>query len=451
MSGSPALGALLPRILVRPPGPASRSLAERLGAVESRNVTFLSEDWPVFWEAAAGCNVRDADGNVYVDLTGGFGVALLGHSPPPVVDAVRSQAGRLMHAMGDVHPPALKVELLEALASVCPWEGARGVLASTGSEAVEIGLKTAQLASGRAGVLAFEGAYHGLTLGSLAATSRELFRRPFGSRLYPGVAFAPFPEPWYGSGASESCLERVRGLLEAGAPNGDPIGTILIEPIQGRAGVRIPPVGFMEELSDLAADVGVLIVADEVLTGMGRVGPMLASELLGLRPDIVCLGKALGSGLPISACLGAPAVMAAWPESEGEAVHTSTFLGHPLACAAALAALHAVGPAARAAAAAERGGRLLRRLQERLSGAPGVRDVRGSGLFLGVELVERDGTTPASGGAVRVASLALEEGLMLLPAGEHGHVVELTPAMVLSDEQMDLAVEVMVSAVERAS
>jgi 4-aminobutyrate aminotransferase-like enzyme len=173
VSGSAALGALLPRLPVRPPGPASRALAERLRAVESRNVTFLSEDWPIFWEEAAGSNVRDADGNVYVDLTGGFGVALLGHSHPAVVEAVRSQVGRLIHAMGDVHPPALKVELLEALASICPWEGARGVLASTGSEAVEIGLKTAQLATGRAGVLAFEGAYHGLTLGSLAATSRQ--------------------------------------------------------------------------------------------------------------------------------------------------------------------------------------------------------------------------------------------------------------------------------------
>lgn len=443
-----ALGALLPRLPVQPPGPASRALAGRLRAVESRNVTFVADDWPVFWEEAAGANVRDADGNVYVDLTGGFGVALLGHSSPRVVAAVREQAGRLIHGMGDVHPTALKVELLERLSALAPWEAARSVLASTGSEAVEVALKTARLASGRPGVLAFEGAYHGLTLGSLAVTERRFFRERFEERLYGGVAFAPFPESWRAGGpTAEECLRRVADLLESGAPNGDPIGTVIVEPVQGRAGVRIPPEGFLADVSTLAADAGALVVADEVLTGMGRCGPMLASGLVGLRPDLVCLGKALGAGLPISACLAGPAVMDAWPESTGEAIHTSSFLGHPLSCAAALAALDEWPPGTRAERVTDVAVRLLGGLRERLSRLPGVGDVRGLGLFVGVEIVGRDGAAPASGAAARVASAALREGLLVLPAGDQGQVVELTPSLIVTEEQIDFAVEVLVSAI----
>ena len=312
-------------------------------------------------------------------------------------------------------------------------------------------IKTAQLATGRAGVLAFEGGYHGLTLGSLAATSRELFRRPFEGRLYPGVSFVPFPDArLQGPGAAEACLRRIGEVLAEGAPGGTPIGAVLVEPIQGRAGVRMPPPGFMSALSTLAAEAGTLVVADEVLTGMGRCGPMLASELVGLRPDIVCLGKALGSGMPVSACFADSAVMAAWPGSGGEAIHTSTFLGHPLSCAAALAALKAVGPEERAAAATTRGALLLRMLRERLADAPGVGEVRGAGLLLGIELTEHDGVTPAEGAAVRVATAALARGVIVLPAGEHGQVVELAPPLVLTDAQINCAVEVLVEAVTQA-
>jgi 4-aminobutyrate aminotransferase/(S)-3-amino-2-methylpropionate transaminase len=459
MSALGPLGSLLPDVRVPPPGPASRALADRLRAVESRNVTFIDDAWPVFWEEAAGSNVRDADGNVYVDLTGGFGVAFLGHAHPAVAAAVARQSGRLVHAMGDVHPPALKVELLERLAALAPWPETRGVLASTGSEAVEIALKTAYLATGKPGLLAFEGGYHGLTLGSLAVTSRALFRAPFERRLYAGVAFAPFPvarpatttsgsaEPGaVARGSAEESLARVRHLLRAGAPNGDPIGAVIVEPVQGRAGVRVPPDGFMAALSDAASGAGALVIADELMTGMGRSGAMLASSRLGLRPDLVCLGKALGAGLPLSACLGARAVMDAWPASAGEAVHTSTFLGHPLASAAALAALESYGPAAVLTRAEELGTRLRERLAGRLSRVAGVVEVRGLGLFVGIEL--GDGSAP--GAAARVAVAALERGVLVLPAGESSEVLELTPAVTLTDAQADHAVEVLVSAIREA-
>jgi len=443
MSEAADLGALLPEIRVVPPGPASRAWADRLRAVESRNVTYVDDTWPVFWNAARGANVQDADGNVYVDLTGGFGVAFLGHAHPAVARALALQAERLVHGMGDVHPPALKVELLERLAAFAPWTETRGVLASTGSEAVEIALKTALLATGKPGLLAFEGGYHGLTLGSLAVTSRALFRAPFERRLYAGVAFAPFPT----AGADDAVLDRVRQLLRDGAPNGDPIGAVIVEPVQGRAGVRLAPEGFMAALSEAAHEAGVLVIADELLTGMGRCGTMLASSRVGLEPDLICLGKALGAGLPLSACVGVRAVMDAWPASAGEAVHTSTFLGHPLACAAALAALDTYDADAVLGRAEALGSRLRQRLAERLSRAPGVEEVRGLGLFVGVQLAAGGPGTAAP--AARVAAAALREGVLVLPAGEEGEVLELAPPVTLTDAQADHAVEVLVRAIER--
>jgi 4-aminobutyrate aminotransferase-like enzyme len=442
-SGALAFGSRLPEILVRPPGPASKALADRLHAVESRNVTFRNDDWPIFWEEAAGANVRDADGNVYVDLCAGFGVALLGHSHPSVVAALTEQARRLVHGMGDVHPPRLRVELLERLRAVGPWPDARAVLASTGSEAVEIALKTAQLATGHAGVLAFEGGYHGLTMGSLATTARPMFRRPFARRLHKGVAFAPYPLAGpRGAGAAAAALDFVRRALRDGSPNGDPIGALIVEPVQGRAGARLAPSGFLADLSALAREANALVIADEVLTGMGRCGAMLASSKLGLTPDLVCVGKALGAGLPLSACLGSAKVMDAWPVSDGEAVHTSTFLGHPLTCAAALAALDRYEPEAVLARVETLGARLRTGLSERLSGSPWVKEVRGLGLLLGIEL---NSETPAP--AARVAVAALQEGVIVLPAGDEGQVVELTPSVALTDEQADHAVEVLVKAI----
>ena len=180
--GGPRFGSLLPEVRVPPPGPASRALTGRLRAVESRNITHVGDHWPIFWEEAAGSNVRDADGNVYIDLTAAFGVALLGHASPAVRFAIAEQSQRLIHGMGDIHPPTKKLELLERLDRISPWDDTRTVLATTGSEAVEIALKTARLASGRPGILAFEGGYHGLTLGSLAATARAHFRGPFTGR-----------------------------------------------------------------------------------------------------------------------------------------------------------------------------------------------------------------------------------------------------------------------------
>lgn len=442
-----AFGSLLPDMRKGPPGPVSRELVQRLRSVESRNITYAGEHWPVFWARARGANVEDADGNVYVDLTGAFGVALLGHGHPGVLAAVQGQSERLVHGMGDVHPPTVKVSFLERLTALAPWPQARAILASSGAEAVEAALKTAQMATGKPGIIAFEGGYHGLTLGALSTTARAHFRRPFFERLYPGVALCPFPDLLRDADAGEGPLRAVERALTDGGPNGDAIGCIIVEPVQGRAGARVAPHGFMSRLSRLAKDAGVLIIADEVLTGMGRCGAYLASERVGLRPDIVCLGKALGGGLPLSVCMAPASVMDAWPESSGEAIHTSTFLGHPLACVAGEAVLDALENEVVPERAALLGGRLMVALREALGAEPGVVDVRGLGLLVGIEFAEGPDRTPSVGRAVRVAEAALVRGLLVLPAGEEGHVIELTPSVDLTEPQMTFAVEALRDAV----
>ena len=447
-----ALGSLLPELATPPPGPASRAFADRLRVVESRNVTFVGDDWPLFWEEASGSNVRDADNNIYIDLTSAFGVALLGHSHPDVIAAITEQASLLVHGMGDVHPPTVKLELLERLNRLAPWDSAQAVLATTGSEAVEIALKTAQLATGKPGILAFEGGYHGLTLGSLATTARTDFRERFADRIYNGVSFVPFPEPWRegGTSAAES-LASVCDSLRLGAPNGDPIGAVIVEPVQGRAGVRLAPDGFMAELSVAAADAGALLIADEIMTGLGRCGAMLAAEIVGLMPDLVCIGKALGAGMPITVCLGPRSVIDSWPLSKGEAIHTSTFLGHPLSCAAASAALDVSLAERVPKRAADKGRSLLASLSQRLSSFPTVGDIRGLGLLIGIELVEPDGTTPLVGGAAQVANSAMKAGVLVLPAGDLGQVVELAPPVVLTADQEVYAVDVLENAIRSLS
>lgn len=444
-------GASLPRIVTEPPGRQSRELAARLARVESRNVTYADADGPVFWTEARGANVRDADGNVYLDLTAAFGVAAAGHQHPGIVEAIRTQAGRLAHGMGDVHPPEAKVRLLERLAELSPWSDARGVLANSGSEAVEIALKTAQLATRKPGVIAFRGGYHGLTLGALSATARESFRRPFQGRLPRHVHYLPFPDPWRdGDFGVVRALEAFEEAVIAGEDAGAPVGCVIVEPIQGRGGIRVPPEGFLRELAERAHRRAVVLIFDEIFTGFGRTGVRFALEDAGVVPDLLCLGKPLGGGLPLSACLGSRAVMDAWPPSGGEALHTSTFLGHPLACHSALAFLDVLEEEGLVERSRVAGERLRTALAERLADVPHIGEVRGRGLFVGVELVHPEAQSetarrpPAAEGAgVAVARAALRRGLILLPAGDRSEVVELTPPLNLAPELLDHAVEVL--------
>jgi 4-aminobutyrate aminotransferase/(S)-3-amino-2-methylpropionate transaminase len=349
-------------------------LAERLARVESRNVTCLAP-LPIFWERAQGVNVWDVDGNRFVDLTAAFGVAVAGHAHPSIVTAVQDQAAILLHGMGDVHPSAMKVELLERLVDLFPGgEEARAVLGSSGSDAVETALKTAQLATGRAGVIAFDGAYHGLAFGALDTTARSMFRDDFAARLPHATCFAR-----YGDGGD---------LRRAARECAQPVGAVIVEPIQGRGGERIPPEGFLRELRAHCDREGWLLIADEVYTGFGRTGRWFACEHEDVVPDLLCVAKGMASGMPISACIGRRRVMDAWPVSQGEALHTQTFLGHPPGCAAALASIAVIEGEKLVERAAETGRTALAHLEQQLAGCDAVAGVRGLGLMLGIELRE---------------------------------------------------------------
>ncbi|UCC48547.1 MAG: aspartate aminotransferase family protein [Gemmatimonadota bacterium] len=435
-------GDLLPRISVTPPGPESRRLAAALRRCESPNVTYVADDFPIFWREAGGANVLDVDGNIYIDLTAGFGVAAAGHANMRVNDAIRGQLDRLVHGLGDVHPPEIKVTLLERLAQITPDGLTQSILASSGAEAVEAALKTARLASGAPGVLCFTGAYHGLTYGALAVTDGEAFRAPFQDQISVPVVRVPFPDPYRPpaelaghSDLAHGTLDLVAERLDAGA---DPIGAVIVEPILGRGGVVIPPTGFLPGLRQECDRRGLILIVDEIYTGLGRTGSWFACDHEAVVPDLLCLGKALSGSLPFSACIGRPEIMAAWPPSEGAAIHTSTFLGHPLACAAALAHLDEIQERGLVARSADLGEELFRRLQALQGRVPGVGHVRGRGLLAGIELVrDPDSRAPDSNRAHQVVVEALRRGLILLADGPAANVLTLTPPLTISEEQLD--------------
>jgi len=436
-----------PRVRQEPPSERSRQLARRLTRVESRDVTYVGPDFPVFWEEARGSNVWDVDGNRYVDLTAGFGVAAPGHRHPAVVEAVREQAGELTHGMGDVHPPAVKVDLLERLSDLSMMGDARVTLSATGAEAVEVALKTARIHTGKPGVISFTGAYHGLTYGALALTDRDHFRRPFEDQLNPHVHRVPYPDPFRpdaglrdGQNLTEAVLDAIEVTVsEAGRE----IGAVVVEPVQGRGGDVVPPRGFLAALAAFCEQHGLLLIADEVYTGFGRTGRRFACEHEGVIPDLMCVGKALSSCLPISACIGRREVMEAWPRSEGEARHTSTFMGNPLACAAALASLEVIEGERLAEHAKNEGIRWLRDLERLGERHPAVGQARGRGLMLGLELVrpgdDGDAREPAPELAGEVVREMLRRGWIVLAGGRYGNVISLSPPLDISPALLDRA------------
>ncbi|MFT3926359.1 MAG: aspartate aminotransferase family protein [Myxococcales bacterium] len=428
-------GEELPSLLTEIPGPRSAALAETLSQVECPALTArrarrkeasgASHD-PISWQSARGANVRDVDGNVFVDLTAGFGAAMFGHAHPSVVKALSIQQENLLHALGDVHPSDTKVQLLKELARRAPFPAARVILGLSGADAIEAALKTAVLYTRRPGVIAFEGGYHGLSHGPLAACGySEGFRAPFQAQLNQHVAFARFPRH---ADELEACLESVARAFATLPEN---VGALLVEPIQGRGGVHVPPAGFLQELSEICKQQGALLIVDEIYTGLGRTGPTWLHLEMGAEADLICLGKALGGGVAISACLGREEVMRAWGDPGGEAIHTSTFLGNPPACAAALSVLAEFERMDVGARAVERGERMRRAIER----VPGVA-VRGRGLLLGVELTKVE----AEANPARVLWLTralLEKGFITSPGGSPPSVLCLTPPLCITDAQID--------------
>jgi 4-aminobutyrate aminotransferase / (S)-3-amino-2-methylpropionate transaminase / 5-aminovalerate transaminase len=374
---------------------------------------------PIVLSSAQGSNVLDLDGNLYVDLAAGFGALLLGHRPARVARSLEIQAGRLWMALGDVYPSDAKIALVEKLSALYPAKGARVLLGQSGSDAVTAALKTAKLATGRPGVIAFEGAYHGLGYGPLACCGlRSSWREAFGDQINRHVVFAPYPAA---PADSQRSLHAVSSALASGE-----VGAVLVEPILGRGGCIVPPSTFLSELAGLARTRGALVIADEVWTGLGRSGHMLASHAAGVLPDLVCLGKGLGGGLPLSACIGSEEVMRCWDRSgPEEVVHTATFHGAPLACATAIAAVDALRSSKLDQRARDVGGRAMDELSQVLSDVPGVR-VRGAGLMIGIAF----GTGAT---ALAIQRRLLEAGYLVTMGGMQGEVLVLTPPLTIAE------------------
>jgi 4-aminobutyrate aminotransferase/(S)-3-amino-2-methylpropionate transaminase len=371
-----------------------------------------------------GANVFDCDGNRYVDLAAGFGALLLGHSHPEVILALEQQSKLLLQALGDVYPSPSKIELLERLSALYPGP-ARALLAQSGSDAISAALKTAVLHTGRTGVVAFSGAYHGLGYGPLAALGlRSSYREPFAAQLNPRVRFLEYP-------GTDAELEAVTAQLTAELGQGD-VGAVLVEPILGRGGVVVPPADFLPRISELARRHGALCVADEVWTGLGRAGALLCSA--GATPDLICLGKGLGGGVPISAVIGRADVMQSWSR-EAEVVHTSTFAGAPLACAAALTTLDVLEREALSDRSRRLGDWFRVTLERALAEVPVRSVVRGRGLMLGVELLDSSDSQPGMGAALQRALLA--RGYITSSGGGRREVLVLTPPLMIAESQLE--------------
>jgi 4-aminobutyrate aminotransferase/(S)-3-amino-2-methylpropionate transaminase len=412
-------GTSLPRLLTAIPGPASRAAVDVLAAHECPAITArrsrraeqlgASDDDPFVWGEAVGTNVQDLDGNVFVDMTAGFAVATQGHRPPHVVAAVRAQLDLLLHAMGDAWPDATRARLLAALARIAPAgdDGPLDValLGLSGADAVDAAVKTARLHTGRRGVLAFAGGYHGLSLGTVGLQGyKKAFTQPFADIVHPDVRWLPF-------GADTTSIQRALA-------DGD-VGLVLVEPIQGRGGVHPAPDGWLATLRQASRAAGALLAYDEIQCGLGRTGTVWAHDHDAVVPDLLCVGKSLGGGFPMSACLGTRPVMNAWGASTGEALHTQTFLGHPVGAAAACAVLdHLPTWTARCA---ERGADLAHALQ-----AAGW-STRGRGLMRAV---------PVGPHAFATCRALQRRGYIVLPAGPAGDALCLTPPATLTDAQI---------------
>ena len=399
----------------------SEALRLSLARVESPGVTTLGERWPVIWERGAGSTIWDVDGREFLDLTAAFGVAALGHASPVIADAVAAQARTLLHGMGDMHPPAVKVALLERLAELAPGGLTIGALGLNGADAVETALKCAMLVTGKAGVIAFEGGYHGVLGAALDVTSRREFRDPFSARVAGRTTFVRFPET---APEMAAALEEVDRKLTGRGSGILPTGAIIVEPIQARGGIVVPPGGFLAELRRLCDRHEAMLIVDEIYTGFGRTGTLFAIEADGVRPDLLCLGKALAGGMPLSACLGHADSLGRWPKAQGEAIHTATFVGHPGSCAAALAAIDGIV----SGRLWERSARLGAVARARMERFPGVR-VRGRGLMLGAVL--------GSGAhAVRAMEHAVELGVLVLVEGPDSDVVAITPPLTITEAEL---------------
>jgi 4-aminobutyrate aminotransferase len=438
-------GTELPDVKTDVPGPRSISLAQRLAKYESPAASGISiGDQPVFWDRTRGATVVDVDGNRFVDLTAGFCVAVAGHSNPRIVAAIAEQAAQMMHSQGVANPNERRVQLVEKLASLAPGDLSISHVVNTGGEAVEIALKTARLHTGRQTVIAFQGAFHGKIGSALAATSNNFYREPFVGVL-PGIVHVPYPNAYrnpFGEGVGdpgELCanfLERVLTQPDSGVAD---VAAVILEPVQGHSGWVVPPARFVHRVRELCTRLGILMVADEIITGFGRTGELFALNHFGVVPDILVCGKGMASGFPISAVITRPEIANSWHAYQ----QSSTFLGNPVGAAAALASIAVIEDEGLVERARTEGAYFKERVTALMDRHPLIGDVRGIGMMVAVELVkDRVTKEPASAEGKRVVAALLRRGIMCTNYGGTFHnVLKMSPPLVITREQLDYSID----------
>jgi 4-aminobutyrate aminotransferase len=434
-----------PDIKTALPGPKAKALIERDNTFVSPSYT---RDYPFVIARGEGAVVEDVDGNRFLDCAAGIAVNSTGVSHPDVVRAITEQAQKFIHMSGTDFYYEPQVKLAEDLASIVPIDGAvRTFFANSGTEATEAAIKLSRYYTKRAGIIAFFGAFHGRSLGSLSLTaSKAIQRRGFGPFM-SGVYHAPYPDTYRFNGSADACAEaslsfiRDQIFVHLAAP--DEIGAIVVEPIQGEGGYVVPPKAFLQGLRELTAKHGILLVVDEVQSGMGRTGKMFASEHFDLKGDIVTIAKGIASGLPLGVACARAEVMS-WPPG----AHASTFGGNPVSCAAANATIKLLKDSLVANAAAV-GEHLMNGVRELQNKHQIIGDVRGKGLMIGIELV-RDRKTKERAVDERNALVQamFQRGVLALGAGKNA--LRLAPPLVLTRQQADSVLEVMDEALAAA-
>lgn len=399
-------------------------------------------------ESAHGAHLHTVDGRDVLDFGCGIGVTNLGHGHPAVVAAVHEQVDRLWHTSVTAFHPQM-IEAAAALVSITPPGLDQVFLNNSGAEAVEGAIKLARRSTGRSDIIAFVGGFHGRTYGALSLTaSKATYRRGMGP-LLPGVHHVRYPYCFkycsHPSGALCDLVERELELLFATRTGPESVAAIIVEPVQGEGGYVVPPATFMPMLRKVCDEHGILLIADEVQSGFGRTGRMFAVDHTGVEPDIMCVAKALGNGMPIAATIARHRVMRAWHEGE----HGTTFGGNPVACAAAVAVIETLGRER----IPERAERLGRKVMERVRGwqteIPALADVRGLGLMIGMEFVQ-DGA-PAASLVDRIAAAALARGLLVLSCGIDANVIRLIPPLTIPEDELETGLDILEAAMREVA
>jgi 4-aminobutyrate aminotransferase len=420
------------------PGPKAAAIIERDRASVSPSYT---RDYPLVIARGEGAVVEDVDGNRFLDCAAGIAVNSTGVSHPAVVGAIVDQAQKFIHMSGTDFYYEPQVRLAESLAHMVPIDGpVRTFFGNSGTEATEAALKLGRYHTKRHGIIAFLGGFHGRSMGSLSLTaSKAIQRRGFGPFM-PGVYHAPYPQPYRFAGSADQCaaesLSFITDQILVHLASPDEIAAIVVEPIQGEGGYVVPPAAFLQGLRELASAHGMLLVVDEVQSGMGRTGKMFASEHFGLKADIVTIAKGIASGLPLGVTCARADVMD-WPPG----AHASTFGGNPVSCAAANATI-ALLKDSLVANAASVGAHFMAGLRELQNRHPLIGDVRGYGLMIGIELVrDRQTKVRATDERNALVQAMFRRGVLVLGAGRNA--LRLAPPLVLTREQADSVVQVL--------